>query len=159
MRKSGFLALGVLVVLAAVFTGCATELKTSYNGTTWNIGVPAAKDVEILGIVRYEGVVENGNGEKVTYDALLREAEKLGGNGIVNIMIDVKREGLKLIAFLINPKETWYGSALAIRYKDENLSETVVGSDGKTIKTSVPHSESEGPIEPPASLFGVPSGQ
>jgi hypothetical protein len=152
MRKSWLLVVGLVMTLFAL-TGCATSLKSGYNGTTWNIGVPAAKNVEILGVVHYEGVVNNGSGEKVTYDALLRKAEELGGNGIVNIMIDVKREGLRILAFVINPVETWYGSALAIKYTNENLGAAVLSSDGKIIRESVPVSDSEGALEPPA-LFG-----
>jgi uncharacterized protein YbjQ (UPF0145 family) len=157
MRKSGLFALGLVVVLVAL-TGCTTGFKAGYNGTTWNIGVPAAKNVEILGVVHYEGVVENGSGEKVTYDALLREAEKLGGNGIVNIMIDVKREGMKLLFWILNPKVTWYGSALAIKYTNENLTESIITNDGKTVNSSVPQSNSEGGLEPPSALFGSGSG-
>jgi hypothetical protein len=133
MKKSGFFAVGMLMVLFAL-TGCASELKSSYNGTTLNIGVPV-KNIEILGIVRYEAIVANGNGEKVTYDALLKEAEKVGGNGIANVMIDVKREGLQLFSLVLNPKETWYGSALAIKYTNDNLA------------ANVPYSTSEGGLE------------
>jgi hypothetical protein len=113
--------LAMALTLGIGFVGCATNLKESYSGTAYQIGVPEAKDVEILGLVRYEAVVEKGNGEKLTYDALLREAEKLGGNGIVNIMIDVKRQGTKFLWMYLNPQETWYGSALAIKYLNENL--------------------------------------
>ncbi|MDR0668987.1 MAG: hypothetical protein LBF95_02800 [Treponema sp.] len=158
MRKSGLFVLGMLIVLFAL-AGCTTGLKSAYNGTTWNIGVPAAKNVEIIGLVHYEGLVENGTGEKVTYDALLREAEKLGGNGIVNIMIDVKREGMKFLFWMLNSKETWYGSALAIKYTNENLTETITLNDGKTIQSNVPLSGNEGGMEPSSALFGAGSGK
>ncbi|AEF86488.1 hypothetical protein TREPR_1318 [Treponema primitia ZAS-2] len=142
--------LGMLACVLAftlVLPGCVSSLKDTYTGTAWNIGVPAAKDVKILGIVRYETIVDRGNGEKITYDALLREAEKLGGDGIVNIMIDVKRESSKLFTFIFSSKDTWYGSALAIKYSDENLTETTVSKENGTT-TSTPKSSNQSGMNP-----------
>ena len=127
--------LAMALTLGIGFVGCATNLKEAYRGTAYQIGVPAARDVEILGLVRYEAVVKAGNGERLTYDALLREAEKLGGNGIVNIMIDVKRQGTKLFWMYLNPQETWYGSALAIKYRNENLT-TITPANTATSATT-----------------------
>jgi uncharacterized protein YbjQ (UPF0145 family) len=142
MKRTSFFVLGA-VMLLLVFTGCATSLKEPYSGTLWNIGVPAAKDVEIIGLVHYEAVLHNGTGEKLTYDALLREAEKLGGNGIVNVLIDVKNEGIPIFSWIFDIKQTWYGTALAIKYLNENLSEIIetVDENGETTtKTSTPRS-------------------
>jgi uncharacterized protein YbjQ (UPF0145 family) len=142
MKKNSFVVLGA-VILLSVFTGCATSIKEPYSGTLWNIGVPAAKDVEILGLVHYEASLHRSIGEKLTYDALLREAERIGGNGIVNVMIDKKKEGFQFINWLFDLKETWYGTALAIKYLNENLSEIIetVDENGETkTKTSTPRS-------------------
>jgi hypothetical protein len=147
---------GLLAVCAAVsimLGGCATAMKSPYIGTAWNIGVPAAKDIQILGVVHYEALVKNGNGERITWDALLKEAEKQGGNGIVNVMIDVKREGTKFLFFYLNPKETWYGSALAIKYLNENLSVNETTDNGTKMSTPASGSQSEIQVAPAAGLF------
>lgn len=138
VQKLGMLACAL--ALGFVLMGCASSFKSSDTGTTANIGIPA-KNIKILGIVRYESVVDQGNGEKVTYDALLKAAEALDGNGIANIMIDVKRESTKIFGFTISSKETWYGSALAIKYTDDNLA------------PSTPLSTSESEVAPKAGLF------
>jgi hypothetical protein len=136
---------GMAAVLAAIVVmGCATGVKEMYSGTVYDIAVPQAKNVEIIGLVHYEGVVNAGYGEKITYDNLLKEAEKIGGNGIVNILIDVKKEGRKFLWFTIPTTETWYGSALAIKYTNENLTEstTTVTEAGTVSSTSTPIAES-----------------
>jgi len=111
---------GIIVVLALIMLpmmSCATALKGRYEGTTYNIAIPA-KDFEILGVVRVETTVSRarrngarGNGEYITYDALLKEAEAKGGHGIVNVMIDRK---VKITFFKVT--DTYYGTALAVKY-------------------------------------------
>jgi hypothetical protein len=155
MKKKIVFVLGIAVFLLLV-TGCATSIKEGYSGTTWNIGVPAAKNIEIIGLVHYEGYVDRGLGEKMTYDALLKEAERLGGNGIVNIMIDVKTEGIRFFNWLFDRKETWYGSALAIKYLNENLSEvteTVDENGETTTRTNTPRSINESGLSSNRSLL------
>jgi hypothetical protein len=125
MKKRGlFVGMLGLALAFGLLAGCTTAgVKQRDEGTVYNIGVPAAKNVEILGLVHIETEVDsNGNGESITYDALLKEAEKLGGNGIVNILIDKKAEEKKLFGRTIGAGQTtWFGSALAIKYTDENL--------------------------------------
>jgi hypothetical protein len=119
MAKKGFLLGMLALVLAFGFAGCVVTpaMKESSIGLVPQIGVPVARNVEILGIIRCESVVSGGTGEKITYDALLRESEKLGGNGIVNIMIDVQHGG----SLFSGPKDTWYASALAVKYSNLTL--------------------------------------
>jgi hypothetical protein len=123
MKKNVFFVgmLAILLVFGFLLTGCASTIKNAYGGTSWNLGVPAVKEIKILGLVRVEGLVKNGNGEQLTYDALLRKAEELGGNGIVNVMIDVQRDVQKFFFFTLRDDQTWYGSALAIQYTDTTL--------------------------------------
>jgi hypothetical protein len=127
--------LAVVLVISAVFTGCATISKEN-EGTFPVIGIPA-KDFEILGLIFTENVVENGGGQVFTYYELLKQAKELGGNSIINVTIDVKRQGMGFLGLTFNSKETWYGSAIAIKYlpgtlKDVNMSEiSSGGSSGK----------------------------
>jgi hypothetical protein len=113
--------LNVIIALIAtnwfLMVGCTTtSLKEPVSGVVYNIAIPA-KNIQIIGIVRVETTVDSkGNGELITYDALLKEAERKGGNGLANIMID-KMENSSFGSTAI----TWYGSALAIKYTDENL--------------------------------------
>ncbi|GHT94898.1 hypothetical protein FACS1894141_2490 [Spirochaetia bacterium] len=144
MRK-GVLFLGMLGMVLAfgALTGCTTVgIKEKVEGTVYNIGVPAAKDIKIIGLVFVEVEVDsNGNGESITYDALLKAAEAKGGNGIVNTFIDRKAEKTKLFGITIKSgKTTWFGAALAIKYLDDNLATvTVTESEGKTVtSTSTP---------------------
>jgi hypothetical protein len=136
-----------------VLAGCTTVgVKQRDEGTVYTIGVPAAKDVKILGLVHVEATVDsNGNGESITYDALLKEAEKLGGNGIVNILIDKRAEEKRLFGRTIGAGTTnWFGSALAIKYTDDNLT-TVTTVDGN-IFTSTPAAQ---PPAPKGGFFGL----
>jgi hypothetical protein len=93
-------------------------------------------------LVFHEAVFENGNGERLTYDALLKAAAQRGGNGIVNIMIDVKRERIVTTATDNRGRsqsiirETWYGSALAIRYTDTIAPGTPISTDGNSISAT-----------------------
>jgi hypothetical protein len=154
MKKYGLLAV-VFVTVLIMASGCATSIKDVYGGTAWNISVPAAKDVKILGIVRVEGLVTQGSGEKVTYDSLLKAAEAKGGDGIVNVFIDVKKDVIKIFFWQITTAETWYGSALAIKYTDDNLSTVIVDSEGNTIKESVEKSEDKGPLSQNSLLLNI----
>jgi hypothetical protein len=129
----------VVLALALVLGGCAAapasqtfSVMESHSGFVRDIAIPA-KDFEILGLVFHEAVVENGNnGERLTYHALLREAEQRGGNGIVNVMIDVRRER-QTTGTSTRSREVWYGSALAIRYTATVAPETPMSSGGRAL--------------------------
>jgi len=103
-------------VFASLWMGCEAvadtkpSIKAPFFGYIAEIETPAVKNFEILGLVFCE-VVENntGNGERITYNALLKEAAKLNGHNIMNARLDIKREENRTI---------WYGSALAIRYTE-----------------------------------------
>jgi hypothetical protein len=140
----------VVLVLSFVVMGCATTATTSqslteaHSGFVRDIAIPA-KDFEIIGLVFHEAVVENGNnGERLTYYALLRAAEQRGGNGIVNVMIDVRRERLDTTttsmtrggSSTVTFREIWYGTALAIRYTTTVQPETPISTGGRALSGS-----------------------
>jgi len=123
--------LGIIVLLTVIMisliscTSSTESLKGMYEGATYNIAI-AAKDFEILGVVRIKTtVIDKENGEYITYDALLKEAEAKGGNGIVNVFID--RE-------INSDSETYYGTALAIKYTNTLAPNTPI-SRSTTVRT------------------------
>ena len=110
-----------LLIMGMFLTGCATLSKENH-GTFANVRVPA-KDFTALGLVFTENKIENKRGEIFTYYALLKEAKALGADAIVNVTIDVKHEGTRFLGLHFNRKETWYGSATAIKYTAGPLKE------------------------------------
>jgi len=125
-RANKLLGFSMLMILAGIsMIGCITESTRSFkepiSGVTYNIAIPA-KNIQIIGIVRVEAKVDTySNGELITYDALLKAAEAAGGNGITNIMIDRLQQSKSSDNIVNERTTTWYGSALAIRYTNENL--------------------------------------
>ena len=122
---------GVLVIMVAavfVFAGCAfmqaAPVVAEINYQNWGVFGEAAvipiKDFESKGlvftevsfVVKSDGQIE---GATFTYQALLKEAQKLNADAIINVTIDKKvdkvTEGRQSFK-----RETWYGSALAIKY-------------------------------------------
>jgi hypothetical protein len=152
MKKTGSLFLGVPVfVFLLVLLGCTTidTIGKENYGTFQNITVPA-KDFQSLGLVFAETSFDTDDrgsrGDVFTYNALLKEAQQLGADTIVNVVIDVKKEGanewLKFLGIkrdmgVVSGKEIWYGSATAIKYTDSlrNVDTTVV-ADKTTTTTS-----------------------
>jgi hypothetical protein len=134
IKKRVFLGMLVMTLTFGLLAvGCAT-ISAENKGTFSDISVPA-KDFTALGLVFTENVVENNKGKVFTYNALLQEAKALGADTIVNVVIDVQKEGKKFLGFHSNPKETWYGSATAIKYKDGLLANVTTTKDEKEVVT------------------------
>ena len=96
------------------------------------------KDFITLGLVFTENqlttnyLAGNVQGHVITYQELLKEAQKLEADAIINVVIDKKTQSVGKVT-----TETWYGSALAIRYTD-TLTETgttTVTTEGRTTTT------------------------
>jgi hypothetical protein len=143
IKIAGIIAIAIIGF--TVLSGCAStdsegaSRKQAYTGFISDISIPA-KNFDVVNLVFVEAVIENGNGESLTYNALLRAAQEIGGNGIVNVMIDVKRETqttttTSLLGGSSNTKhiETWYGSALAIRYTNTLPPDTPLSTTGRTL--------------------------
>ncbi|MDR2783466.1 MAG: hypothetical protein LBB48_06445 [Treponema sp.] len=135
MKKKLFLVGMAACALAFGFSaiGCVT-IGGENMGTFSAISVPA-KDFTSLGLVFTENVIENNRGEIFTYNALLKEAHALGADGIVNVTIDVKREGKKFMGLYLSPKETWYASATAIKYTEGTLKDVTTNNTESTTVT------------------------
>ena len=133
--KNKIKILAALVIMMAViftFTGCfgfpayfASQMHYHNWGVFGEAAVIPVKDFESVGLVFTEVsfiLRDGGNieGQTFTYQALLREAAKIEADAIINVAIDKKWdrvvEGKK--SFI---RETWYGSALAIKYTNAML--------------------------------------
>jgi hypothetical protein len=145
-RKWGVIGLVLIVALAAM--GCNTVIPTN-QGTIDQIHTPLAKDFTSLGLVFSEGVYKStADGNIFTYYDLLKQAQELGADAIVNVTIDKKSVGTKFLIFDLGSTTNWFGSALAIKYTgsiatasenvvtNTNVSESGVISTTTTTATS-----------------------
>jgi len=143
MKNVGFV-LAVLAV-ALVLSGCVTPASGGVNienhGRFGEQVRTPAKDFESRGLVftesRFEIVSGRGtlNGETFTYQALLREAQRLGADAIINVTIDKRMENITQGATTTR-REVWFGSALAIRYTDTiTATGTTVTNNGTATTT------------------------
>jgi len=112
------------IAIALVFASCMTYPKVDFGypqtGNSSNASI-VIKDYETKGIIfvkSSETIDGNGNhtGSKITYEMLLREAQKLGADDVINIRIDVN----EILEFdLLGTPRTIYNytaTALAIKY-------------------------------------------
>lgn len=144
MKSKGYLlALTVLIASAAfVFIGCYTpetaSVRVQNDGSFGqHIRIPV-KDFVTVGLVFTENkfliTSKAIEGEIFTYQALLKEAQKLEADAIINVVIDKKFE-VVTSDFNTFEQETWYGSALAIKYTDtlrQTVTVTVNNNTGTT---------------------------
>ena len=124
------LILSLITVIFAVFfvAGCGTPPVTTTTASVefqnWaqfgeSVLIPA-KDFETVGLVFTEvsfTADKSIDGQTFSYRDLLKKANDLGADAIINVVMDKKtdriREGTK-----VSRKETWYGTALAIKYTE-----------------------------------------
>jgi hypothetical protein len=147
--KNRFLLLGMIILmLGTIFTSCmmtsTAAVRVENEGAFGQNLIIPAKDWESKGFVfvekQYQITDKNIEGDAFTYQALLMEAQKVGADAIINIVIDKKLESVKSGMATVR-QETWYGSALAIKYttvltsttetKDSKVTSPVLNSSGK----------------------------
>jgi hypothetical protein len=136
LTKSFWLLFSAALVFGLFLPGCATISKENIGDFATINRVPI-KDFTSLGLVFTENTIDRNRGQVFTYNELLKLAKELGADTIINVTIDVKREGTRFLGFYLSPKETWYGSALAIRYTEGLLknSMTITTETGdKTVR-------------------------
>jgi uncharacterized protein YbjQ (UPF0145 family) len=94
-----------------------TPTDVTNKGTFGEAVVLPVKDFVTLGLIftehSYRSNVRDAN--VFTYQALLKEAQKLGADAIINVAIDRRRQAMGQGSTYVI-LETWYGSALAIKY-------------------------------------------
>jgi len=124
-RKLFFVALVMITLSALVLTGCPTTaagVSFENRGSFGEQIMTPAKDFITLGIVFTEVqflITSKGtiNGDTFTYQELLKEAKKLGADAIINMVIDRRTENVSS-GMSSNTQQTWFGSALAIKYTE-----------------------------------------
>ncbi|MDR1576408.1 MAG: hypothetical protein LBS37_10425 [Treponema sp.] len=149
--KNKLFFLGKIAVITGLifsFSGCSSipqqqnTAAVSYQnwGAFGEAVLIPVKDFESRGLVFTEvtfTINDKGQiqGETFTYQALLKKAQEAGGEAIINVTIDKAvsnvSEGLRT-----SKQETWYGSALAIKYTDAILQENQVFNSPRTFQTS-----------------------
>ena len=130
--------LGILIVITGVvITGCGSTSQAigySYqnNGRFADASIPV-KDFQSVGLVFTEIELKSEKvrgrpsitGNIFTYQELLKKANELGADAIINVTIDKKTVGHSAtttsgygssLGTDSENTETWYGSALAIKY-------------------------------------------
>jgi len=140
MKKKINILGAVIACVVLSFTGCASggvELENAGNFGQ-QVRIPA-KDFEGRGIVFTENkyIISTTfgfsklNGVPFTYQSLLKEAQKLGADAIINVVID-KRIETSTEGITTTVNEIWYGSALAIKYTTvlKGSSSTIVSGAG-----------------------------
>jgi hypothetical protein len=172
-RTTGIL--GMVLVFFAM-AGCTT-VDTLYRenpkgGSYQDIKVPN-KDFESKGLVFAEYKSDgdeagNERGEVYTYYKLLQEAQKLGADAIVNVVIEASVAGRVTKLFgapkkAWMTKKTWYGSATAIKYTatiNESVEQSVVvlGTDGKVIATEKASSKNTALATADSGSSGISAG-
>ncbi|MCL2266509.1 MAG: hypothetical protein FWC17_01930 [Treponema sp.] len=117
--------LAVLLVSSCGTTSANLLLDYGHRGNTFGLQViTPAKDFNGLGLVFTEQSFEFNpdeyfRGDTFTYQALLKEAKALGADAIINVVIDYRqviRSDTVDTETKTTRNETWYGSALAIKY-------------------------------------------
>ena len=117
---------GVALIAVLFIAGCASvaDKHADVDVMNWGIFGEAAaipvKDYQTLGLVFTSHVFQPDEQSKAadvfTYQALLKEAEKLGADAVINVAIDRRRQYMRGYEGGGYRLETWYGSALAIKY-------------------------------------------
>jgi uncharacterized protein YceK len=122
------------------------------------VGVPAVKDYTAKGVITVSKTVtsDDAKPEKywdipITYHELMAEAVRLGGDGVINVVVD--RE--ELSTYRINYRNTiqevkWTATALAIKYTD-----TIVTSDAAPFGSPSGNPVKAAPAPAPAPEAGA----
>jgi hypothetical protein len=193
MKKN--LIIGMLFVIAVLaLVGCSSlgagssrsEISSTNDGNFGEHVNTPVKDFESLGLVFTEtqlitsdsdsdsdSEIDAIEGKMFTYQALLKEAQALGADAIINVVIDntIQTNTVSKLDSSTGSTRitTWYGSALAIQYTETlTESETVIITNGDNTTTTTtssvyfngdtaPKSSSSigsGPSEAPAGLLG-----
>ena len=136
MKKASFFWAMLTATLAfgLTLTGCGTFQSSTpppRTGVLYEenrivrdfpvIPIVPLKDFTSLGIVLAENVIRDDQGEVFTYYALLKEAQKLGADTIINVSIGKKKR-------VGSTDETWYGAETAIKYLEGTLTDVILMS-------------------------------
>jgi hypothetical protein len=101
-------------------------MNNENRGVFGEIRLLPVKDFRSVGLVFTETQFETNSdggfdGKTFTYQALLKKAQELGADAIINVTIDRLIENITTVQGDVvgrGIRETWLGSALAIKYTD-----------------------------------------
>jgi len=162
-KKISVVMVIAIIVVSLVASSCGSTSATTDKGITLDYGskgdmfglhtITPAKDFTGVGLVFTEQSFvlnphDSFNGETYTYQKLLQEAQKLGADAIINVVVDYRiinenSTSTETSSNLFSSsssssdsivrREVWYGSALAIKYgqalkNESNVSRSI--SDG-----------------------------
>jgi len=140
-KLSVWVLFALTIFAALAVTGCGSLFSSTQTGeeNKGNFGEHTrtpVKDFVSLGLIFTETQLTTSSagtsGQVFTYQALLKEAQKLGADAIINVVIDKKSQNSSGSTI-----ETWYGSALAIKYTETiRQTETVTVTTGTTTTTT-----------------------
>ena len=134
-KKKNVICMAILVLILCVFVSCNTTKRLvgyayPIEGNMINATI-IPKDYEPRGIIfieSHEYISKYGyRGSKITYDMIMREADKLDAHDVINIRIDVSTNILRDRRYINggykNVRETqnkYTAVGLAIRYINED---------------------------------------
>jgi len=119
MRKLFFLVLAGLLILSSA--GCIyTKIEQPGWVQCWTEHKLTSNDFKILGRVSATGEAKLWFGAVLTggegYQALLKQAQEMGGDAIMNYSFDVEYESVLL---LIYARARWKATGIAVKYNEE----------------------------------------
>lgn len=131
-----YLKMSVLLLITVTFCSCAAKHETFVVPKTFHysdVGV-SVKDFVTKGFVFVEAKLTiNKKGERIgseiTNEMLIKEAQKLGADAVINVKIDILEDSKTSIESGKKTKERTYiykASALAIKYTDAIENDTGV---------------------------------
>jgi len=142
-KVSVWVLFALTIFAALAVTGCVTTTQTGKenSGHFGEHTRTPVKDFVSLGLIFTETQLTTSStgtsGQIFTYQALLMEAHKLGADAIINVVIDKKSQKSSNAARESSTIETWYGSALAIKYTETiRQTETVTVTTGNNTATT-----------------------
>jgi hypothetical protein len=119
MRKLSFLVLAGLLILSSA--GCIyTKIEQPGWVQCWTVHKLTSNDFKIIRRVSATGEAKLWFGAVLTggkgYQALLKQAQEMGGDAIMNYSFDVEYESVLL---LIYARARWKATGIAVKYNEE----------------------------------------
>ena len=146
-KASSFVLPAVILCAAFLSAGCvstASSFTYDNDGTFGQALIVPVKDFQSLGMVftEHKMVVtgSRADGDVITYNALLREASRLGADAIINVAIDNITKTVasaSMISSAVTTEHVWYGSALAIKYTDVLITNDVVVNNPPSLVAAI----------------------
>ncbi len=137
------LFLVMMALTATLILSSCKSIDMSTNQVGWsNYSSLATKDYDIVGIIYLEStetiktsflcINTTKTGSRITYSDLMKKAEEMGANDVINVRVDRKTESKSSpLDFITGSNKTYkyLCTATAIRYKEPASSGSSEGND------------------------------